>query len=135
MNTTINILTRRKQSGEQLADHEDYALLIGNQLSAIINGTERSDYNEGEDMTFDEYLDDVLDVEYRSGGDGEYRSVKVAVALGGPACYLDTDLQAVICAWWSDTCVCEYGKMFDERAAITEAIDGIFSDLYMLSAA
>ena len=130
-NTNINILSRREQDGEQLEPHEEYALLIAKTLSAIHNGTERSEDSENEPMSFYEYLSDPLDIEYRISAQHEYWSIKIAITLGGPACYIDTDLQAVVC-YWSGSCICEYGWTLDERDEITAAIDDIFSELYEL---
>ena len=129
MNTTtnINILNRRKQDGEHLADHEEYALHIARTLSEIISSEYITCF---EYLTLYEYLADCLDIEYRVGSQHEYRSVKIAITLGGPACYIDTDLQAVVCVWWSGTCACEYGRTYNERDAITSEIDTIFAELH-----
>ena len=135
MNTNVNILSHRKLNGEHLAAHEDYALTIANQLSAISNGTEPGEDNDNEPMSFYEFLDDPLDDEFRTGAWSVYRSVKIAITLGGPGCWIDSDLQAVVCLWGSGTCICEYGQTHSEQVAITESIDELFSQYYMLSVA
>ncbi len=49
-----------------------------------------------------DYMDDVLDIEYRVGGRMELRSVQVMVAYGGPNIYIDTGARAVQLFWWGD---------------------------------
>lgn len=134
MNSNINTLSSRHQDGEHLALHEDYALMVAIRLNAIVNGREPNEENDNNHMTVYDYLCDTLDIEYRTGVARDYRSVKVAITLGGPACWIDTDLQAVLCSWGSDTCICEYGRTYDEQVAITTEIDEMFSELYMLAA-
>ena len=134
MNTNIILLSRRKQNGEQLSHSEEYALSIAKTLSAINDGAESSEDSTNEPMYFYLYLDDVLDIEYRTGSQHDYRSVKVAITLGGPACYIDTEIQAVVC-YWGDSCICEYGRTINERDEITAAIDGIFAELFDMQVA
>lgn len=49
-----------------------------------------------------DYMDDVLDIEYRISGRMEFRSVQVMVACGGPNIYIDTGARAVQLFWWFD---------------------------------
>lgn len=49
-----------------------------------------------------DYMDDVLDIEYRVSGRMELRSVQVMVACGGPNIYIDTGARAVKLFWWGD---------------------------------
>lgn len=48
-----------------------------------------------------DYLRDVLDIEYRVGSGGEYRSAKILLAFGGPNMWLDTSSGQIIVTWWS----------------------------------
>lgn len=49
-----------------------------------------------------EYFDDALDIEYRCGGDGRYRSAKVLLAWGGPTIYLDTKSSTITLEWYGE---------------------------------
>lgn len=49
-----------------------------------------------------DYMDDVLDIEYRISSRMELRSVQVMVACGGPNIYIDTGARAVKLFWWFD---------------------------------
>ena len=49
-----------------------------------------------------DYMDDVLDIEYRVSSRMELRSVQIMVACGGPNIYIDTGARAVKLFWWGD---------------------------------
>jgi hypothetical protein len=64
------------------------------------------DWQENDETNWEEaspldYLSDVLDIEYRVGSDGEYRSALVMIAMGGPNAWIDTKTSELIVAWWS----------------------------------
>lgn len=62
---------------------------------------EMEDMDEWEQVAlFDD--DYIYDVEYRIGGDFEYRSVAVMVACGGPNIYVDTETRSVNLFWYSE---------------------------------
>ena len=65
---------------------------------------EQVDLTEGdwEQLSIFDFLEDALDIEYRIGSDGEYRSVKIMVAFGGPNIYIDTASRLVTLHWWTD---------------------------------
>ena len=71
-----------------------------------------------------DYMDDVLDIEYRIGGRMELRSVQVMVACGGPNIYIDTGVKAVQLFWWSDRA--EYPLGYDACAEIDEWAEQLF---------
>jgi hypothetical protein len=48
------------------------------------------------------YLSDALDIEYRVGSNGSYRSALVMVAFGGPSIFIDTKTNMIEGYWWSD---------------------------------
>lgn len=66
---------------------------------------------------------DIYDVEYRIGGDGEFRSVCLMVACGGPNIYIDTSTHNVELYWyneraasWIPSEVCdEINELFEEE--------------------
>lgn len=46
-----------------------------------------------------EYLEDALDIEYRCDSRKEYRSVQIALTIGGPSVYIDTANNRVELYW------------------------------------
>lgn len=77
-----------------------------------------ADVEDYEQLSVYDFLSDVYDIEYRIGGDGEYRSVKIMVACGGPNIYIDTAEAAVKLYWWSDRA--EYLISYAARDAVNE---------------
>ena len=71
-----------------------------------------------EQLSVWDYFTDCLDVELRVGIDGDYRSVKIMVACGGPNIYIDTAEAAVKLYWWNDRA--EYPISYDARNAVDE---------------
>lgn len=73
---------------------------------------------------YDYLRGDYYDVEYRVGSDGEYRSVEVMVAGGGPNIYVDTKDNAVKLYWWNERA--EYCL----STSPAEAIDQYFEEQF-----
>lgn len=73
---------------------------------------------EPEQMTLYDYLEDIFDIEYRISGRGEYRSVQIMVACGGPNIYIDTASKQVELYWWTDRA--DYPISYDAAAALDE---------------
>ena len=71
-----------------------------------------------EQMTLYDYLEDIFDIEYRISGRGEYRSVQIMVACGGPNIYIDTASKQVELYWWTDRA--EYPITCDAADALNE---------------
>lgn len=46
-----------------------------------------------------DYMEDILDIEYRVGADCEYRSAELLITCGGPNAYIDTARRALIVHW------------------------------------
>lgn len=84
----------------------------------------RQDNDDREPYDLTSYFEDCLDIEYRIDGRGNYRSVKICLACGGPNIYVDTNDNAVK-LYWGGT-----------RAAwcvsheTSDAIDDIFEEDY-----
>lgn len=57
---------------------------------------------EDECQSLYDYFDDVYDIEYRIDGRGEYRSVRLMIAGGGPNIYVDTN-DAYVKLYWGST--------------------------------
>lgn len=60
-----------------------------------------SEYEPDEVGVYD-YFSDALDLEYRISSNGDFRSVKVMVACGGPNIFIDTATKQVELYWWTD---------------------------------
>ena len=63
---------------------------------------ETNDVDDFEQCSIHDYLDDILDIEYRCNREKEYKSVQICVAWGGPSIYLDTASCNVELYWWGD---------------------------------
>lgn len=73
---------------------------------------------------YDYFNDDIYDIEYRVGGDRQYRSVSLMVACGGPNIYIDTKRRAVLLYWWTD--FAEYPL----TSSACDAVDNYFEELF-----
>ncbi len=60
------------------------------------------DIEDLEQVSMYDYITDVYDIEYRIGGNREYRSCALMVAGGGPNIYVDTGSKMVELYWWGD---------------------------------
>lgn len=80
--------------------------------------------SEFEQASFYDWFADVLDIEYRIGSDGTYRSCRLMVACGGPNIYVDTGEAAVQLYWWGDRATAYFTR------DTAEEIDSEFADLY-----
>lgn len=60
------------------------------------------DLDDLEQLSIWDYMEDILDIEYRCGSDRKYRSCQIMVAYGGPNIYIDTASGAVELYWWTD---------------------------------
>jgi len=84
----------------------------------------REKLDNGEATDLYSYLEDALDIEYRIGGDGEYRSVAVTIGTGGPHIEIDTGDSAVK-LWWGG-----YNAQWRICRDTADAIDEIFEEYY-----
>jgi predicted RNA-binding Zn-ribbon protein involved in translation (DUF1610 family) len=83
------------------------------------------DIDEFEQLSIYDYLEDVLDIEYRIGSDKELRSVQIMVACGGPNIYLDTASKRVELYWWGDSA--DYPLSSDAVASIDEWVEELYN--------
>lgn len=58
--------------------------------------------DDGEKMSLYDYAADALDFSAIVSSQKTIQSVRLYVTLGGPTCYVDTELHAVVCAWGGD---------------------------------
>lgn len=77
-----------------------------------------------EEYSLYDYFEETFDIEIRSTLDGEYRSVKLLVAYGGPNIFIDTSDCSVRLCWWGES----ETAFFD--CETSNAIDFIFSELW-----
>ncbi len=61
---------------------------------------DRDNYTEA---TANDYLSDVLDIQYIVNSDKSYRAASVCIALGGPTAWINTHTRQIEAAWWSET--------------------------------
>lgn len=93
-----------------------------------ISDDEREEMEQNGDATsLYDYFNDALDIEYIIGADMSFRSVRIAVTLGGPNVYVDTG-RGVVEGFW--------GKEHVERwlpSEICEEINSIFEEMFSLA--
>ena len=77
-----------------------------------------ADVGDYEQLSIWDYMNDILDIEYRCGSDKEYRSCKIMVACGGPNIYIDTASALVKLYWWTE--YADYPLSYEARDAIDE---------------
>ena len=70
--------------------------------------------------------EDVYDIEYMIGGDGEYRGVRLMVACGGPNVYINTQRREVEGYWSLDSATAWL------PSEICEEIDEVWSEYYSM---
>lgn len=78
-----------------------YAQHVAAEIEAIYNGTTEEE-NDDEKMCLYDYVADALDFSAIISSQKTIQSVRLYVTLGGPTCYVDTELHAVVCAWGGD---------------------------------
>ena len=79
-----------------------YAQSVAAEIEAIYNGTTEEENDDGEKMSLYDYVSDALDFEVILTSMKTVKSVRLYVTLGGPTCYVDTELHAVVFAWGGD---------------------------------
>ena len=71
-----------------------------------------------------DYLSDVLDIEYRVGGDKEYRSAEILVGFGSPNIWIDTQYTRVHGAWGGD----RYATQYTDNMGLDDACSELFDN-------
>lgn len=92
-----------------------------------ISDDEREEMEEnGDPIDLYDYFSDALDIEYRISSDMSFRSVKIALALGGPNIYVNTGRGCVEGFWGTD----HYERWVPSD--ICEEINGIFEEYFSM---
>lgn len=104
----------------------DYAERMAADIRADVDagtpyGIPGDDADETEPLSAYDWLSDVLDIKYRIGSDGSYRSALVMVSCGGPNAYIDTSSNDVVVYWGSDNA--HWGVPASFCAGLDEAIE------------
>ena len=77
----------------------EYAKHVAAEIEAIYNGTTEQESDDGEKMSLYDYVADALDFSAIVSSQKTVQSIRLYVTLGGPTCYVDTELHTVVCAW------------------------------------
>ena len=80
----------------------EYAQRVAEEIEAIYNGTTEEENDDGEKMSLYDYVADALDFSVVVSSQKVIQFVRLYITLGGPTCYVDTELHAVVCAWGGD---------------------------------
>lgn len=81
---------------------KEYAKRVAEEIEAIYNGTTEEKNDDGEKMSLYDYVADALDFSAIVSSQKKIEFIRLYVTLGGPTCYVDTELHAVVCAWGGD---------------------------------
>ncbi len=77
-----------------------------------------------EEYTIYDYMERALDIRYIINADRTYHAVRVAVTLGGPSVYIDTE-EGAVCLYWGG----ESARYYLSSAA-RDAVDDWGEELY-----
>ena len=84
-------------SADELQDEDE------NTIYVCPHCKEHLDEYDLDALSLYDYFSDALDIEYIINYRKEYQSIRITVATGGPAIWIDTDKRAVCLAWWGET--------------------------------
>lgn len=97
-----NIYSNNKEEEKMKKECREYAQRVAEKIEAIYNGTTEEENDDGEKMNLYNYVADALDFSAIVSSQKTIQSVRLYVTLGGPTCYIDTELHAVVCACGTD---------------------------------
>lgn len=97
---------------------------IANYLNDLVVNDNDVD-KEDECQSLYDYFNDVYDIEYRIDGEGNYKSVKLMIAGGGPNIYVDT-ADAYVKLYWGSTY-----EQAPISYTVSDEIDNIFEEMYL----
>ena len=77
-----------------------------------------TDTDDWEQLGVYDYMEDVLDYDFRIDSQREFSGIRVFVTLGGPSCWIDTERRAVELRWGGESAC--YGLLSDTVDAVEE---------------
>lgn len=80
----------------------EYAQRVVEEIESIYNGTTEEENDDGEKMSLYDYVAEALDFSAIVSSQKTIQSIRLYITLGGPTCYVNTELHAVVCAWGGD---------------------------------
>lgn len=86
------------ECGEYVTDNNLFCD-CGNQVDLI--GSDESE--PWEQVSFYDYLEDMLDIDYITNSCKEYKACRIMVAWGGPNIYINTWERKVELYWWTES--------------------------------
>ena len=87
---------------------------------------EKETNDDGEIMSFYDYFDDYLDVNYTVDREKQYKSALIMIGWGGPNVYIDTD-DSYVKGYWGTVIWIPFSYY------VRDKIDEIFEDIYSWS--
>lgn len=118
----FTLIVEEEKQEDKTMENRKYVEGIRKELEAIYNGEVLND--EGEQASFYDYVNDVLDYEMTINSLNEYKSCKLFVTLGGPNVWIDTADQEIKLAWGSER------ESIWLPSEICEELDCIMEELY-----
>lgn len=107
-------------SAEELQDEDE------NPIYVCPHCKEHIDEYDLDALSLSDYLSDSYDIEFIINYRKEYQSIRITVATGGPAIWIDTDKRAVCLAWWGETA--QAGLLTDTCNAIDEYGEDLYAE-------
>lgn len=81
---------------------KEYAQNVAEEIEAIYNSTTEEENDDGEKMSLYDYVANAPDFSAIVSSQKTVDFVRLYITLGGPTCYVDTELHAVVCALGGD---------------------------------
>ena len=108
------------ECGEYIAiDEDNYADEITCECG------EKFSIDDAEPVYILDYFNDCYDIEYCVGSHGDFRSVRIMVACGGPNIYVDTKNALVQLYWWTE--YADYPISYEARDAINDCFEELYA--------
>lgn len=75
----------------------EYAKRIAEEAEAYYNSEVKNE--DGEQVGLYDYFADALDYEVVISSTRQIKGIRLYVTLGGPTCWIDTEIREVVCTW------------------------------------
>ena len=77
-----------------------------------------ADTDDWEQLSVYDYMEDILDYDFRIDSQREFSGIRVFVTLGGPSCWIDTERRTVELRWGGESAC--YGLLSDTVDVVEE---------------